>query len=166
MKNFSLHFKMASTNLLFCKIIEVRDESTFSHFYKMIFFSFIMFPFWPPLPLYQEPCLLSQGMTLTVKSTSRQNFQSICRSNSAKGILLLSLIGFMLKAASFQDRFHYVRRQLNCLFYFTFPNLVAGGLQEREINTRPPMFVPVVTLGVLENTLWTTQSMFYLINLL
>lgn len=50
------------------------------------------------------------------------------------------------------------RRQLNGLFYFTFPNLVAGGLQERERNTRPPMFVPVVTLGVLENTLWTKDN--------
>lgn len=117
-----------------------------------------MFPFPPPLPLYQEPCLLSQGMTLTVKSTSRQNFHSICRSNSAKGISLLSLIGFMLKAASFQDRFHYVRRQLNCLFYFTFLNLVTGGLQERERNTRPLMFGSVVTLGMLENTIWTNEN--------
>lgn len=65
----------------------------------------------------------------------------------------------MLKAASFQDRFHYVRRQPNCLFNFTFPDLVAGGLQERERkNLRPLMFVSIVTLGMLENTIWTNEN--------
>lgn len=117
---------MASTDVLSAKEWKVQMKAHRVAFTKWFLLSgsdsFITSPFPPPLPFEQEPCLLSQGVTLTGKSTSRQNFQSICWSNSAKGISLLSLTGLMLKAASFQDWFRDVRRQLNCLFCFTFPS--------------------------------------------
>lgn len=119
---------------------------------------------WSPLSLCPPPSIRSPPSFLQVSTES-----PLLGRISAKRVSLLQFKGFILKAASFQDRSHDVRRQLN-QFYFTFLSLVVGGSPERDRNTRAALFISVMILFV---ACWKTpygpertQSMFYLINLL